>query len=482
VWVPTQLRYWSIAFIEGFSTLAVEVIAIRLAVPIVGSSITLTGVMLGVVLLALSGGYWRGGVVSARWDRPRTRSTLARNLMIAAVLYGALAFPLEARLLEGLLDRNFALPMAIGATAILLYLLPIYFASQTVPMLAELTNVDGHAGRASGRVLFFSTLGSVAGGVVTPVWLFPAMGVRATTYLVFAMLAIAAAATIVGQANAIKIAVTGAVAIALLAGGQRLRPTDASIFAFDSAYQSIRVDVETTDDRDERVLHMGGGRASGIFIDTGEASFGYVLEAERALAATVAEARDANVLQIGAAGFIFPRDAARLAQVGQIDAVDVDPVVKGIAEREFLRAPLPAKVRFVPLSARYAARRLHAENRRYQFVFLDAFFGQSIPEELVTLEFFRDLRAISDHVAVNVIMDRGLNSYFARNLLAGFREAFGGVWCKVIAPDSDFKTGNILVTNWAWEGAREWKGNGTAYRDDRNRADREYIDLVWGGV
>src|ERR1035438_370474 len=88
-----SLLPWVVAFIEGFSTLAVEVIAIRLAIPVVGSSITLTGVMLGVVLLGLSAGYWRGGALSARWDRSKTQVALARNLFIAAALYGALAFP-----------------------------------------------------------------------------------------------------------------------------------------------------------------------------------------------------------------------------------------------------------------------------------------------------------------------------------------------------------------------------------------------------
>ena len=84
---------WIIAFLEGFSTLAVEVIAIRLAVPVVGSSITLTGVMLGVVLFALSAGYWRGGVLSAQWDTAHTRTRLTRNLLIAAVLYFLVVSP-----------------------------------------------------------------------------------------------------------------------------------------------------------------------------------------------------------------------------------------------------------------------------------------------------------------------------------------------------------------------------------------------------
>src|SRR5439155_5773141 len=114
---PPFLSLWIIACIEGFSTLAVEVIAIRLAIPIVGSSVTLTGVLLGVVLFALSAGYWRGGVLSARWDRKQTRTRLARNLLLAAVLYGALAFPFEAALLEKLLNAGLSLPLAIGLTA-----------------------------------------------------------------------------------------------------------------------------------------------------------------------------------------------------------------------------------------------------------------------------------------------------------------------------------------------------------------------------
>src|ERR1700730_4837951 len=179
--MQTSLSPWIIAFIEGFSTLAVEVIAIRLAIPVVGSSITLTGVMMGVVLFALSVGYWRGGALSAQWDKARTRTALARNLFLAAVIYGALAFPLEAPLLEKLLDAGWTLPMATGVTATILFLLPIYLASQTVPMLAELINIDGKAGKASGRVLFFSPMGSVAGGIATPVWLFPSIGVARTT-------------------------------------------------------------------------------------------------------------------------------------------------------------------------------------------------------------------------------------------------------------------------------------------------------------
>gem|GEM_PF-2907512 len=57
--MPLRIIYL-IAFLEGFSTLAVEIVAMRIAIPVVGSSIVLTSVFLGVVLLALSAGYRSG--------------------------------------------------------------------------------------------------------------------------------------------------------------------------------------------------------------------------------------------------------------------------------------------------------------------------------------------------------------------------------------------------------------------------------------
>ena len=474
--VHRSIWFWVIAFIEGFSTLAVEVIAIRLAIPIVGSSITLTGIVLGVVLLALSAGYWRGGILSARWDAAHTRVALARNLLLAAVLYGAIGFPLEATLLEKLLDRGFPLPAAIGTAAAVLFLIPIYLASQTVPMLAELTNTEGKAGKASGRVLFFSTLGSVAGGVVTPVWLFPSIGVARSTYVVFALLAAAAAMTVAGHLSVRRIVSVGAAAVAILAAGSALlTPHGDYLFSFDSAYQSIRIELGEADKgRTERVLRMGGGRASGVYTDTGASSFEYVLEADKALA----ELQPTDVLVIGSAGFTFPRDAAAMPFVNRIDAVDVDPVVKRIAEQQFLRQPLPAKVHFLPLSARYAVRRLHQDQRSYGFTFVDAYFGQGIPQELVTLEFFEDLRKVSRHTAFNVIMDRSLGSTFAQNLLATMRQAFGGVWVKDVTPGlSD--TSNLQVTSWPRSSSTQWNGTGHIYRDDKNSADRDYVALVW---
>ena len=462
---------WIVAFAEGFSTLAVEVIAIRLAIPVVGSSVVLTGVMLGVVLFALSVGYWHGGALSASWTPERTRRALSRNLLIAAVLYGTVAFPLEAVALATFLEWELPLAAAIGLAATLLLLPPLFLASQTVPMLAELTNVDGHAGRASGRILFFSTLGSVAGGVVTPVWLFPSIGVARTGFVVCGMLAVAAVAMAFDK----RTGLIGAVALGLVAGATTMAAPGRGLFYFDSEYQTIQiVEDKAKDGRNERVLVSSGGRASGVYTDTGETSFAYARAAFRALQ----QSRADSLLVIGAAGFNLPRDASTLPFVKVIDAVDVDPAVKPVSEQYFLRQALPRLIRFFPLSARYAARKFGREGRRYGFTFLDAYFGQGIPEELVTLDFFEDVRRISDRTVANLITDRDLDSDFSRNFLATFGQAFGAVWIVDVAPGDSYSA-NFLISSWPIEGAALWSGTGTPYRDDRNRAAWEYVLMKW---
>ena len=465
---------WVIAFVEGFSTLAVEVIAIRLALPVVGSSMTLTGVMLGVVLFALSAGYWRGGILSAKWDRAKTRAALSRNLLIAAVLYGAVAFPFEARLIEILLDAGLSLSWSIGLAASLLFILPIYLASQTVPMLAELTNDDGKAGKASGKVLFFSTIGSVAGGIITPIWLFPAIGVARSTFVVCGLLSAAALAMAFGHFRPFKAIGAGVAGLSLVLAASALASPGGDLFHFDSAYQTVRIVEEKEEGANIRIMLMSGGRASGLNVETGETSFASIRVARKLVVDTKAR----NLLVIGSAGFNLPRDAAALPLIQYVDAVDVDPAVKGIAEMHFLKHPLSDKVRFLPLSARFAVRKLRKQGARYDITFIDAYFGRGIPEELATVEFFEDVRLISERTSANVIMDRALKSEFARNLLSSFRQAFGHVWV-IDTKRGDEEISNMTVTSWPAQGAVEWNGNGRAYRDDSNTVDNDHVRLVW---
>lgn len=105
----------------------------------------------------------------------------------------------------------------------------------------------------------------------------------------------------------------------------------------------------------------------------------------------------------------------------QIDVVDIDEEVKHIAEEEFLHEKLSDKIVFYPLSARYALHVLQKEGKKYDMIFLDAYNGKSIPEELTTVEFFADVKkllASEGAVVANMILDRKLTSAYAQTLFA----------------------------------------------------------------
>jgi len=279
------------------------------------------------------------------------------------------------------------------------------------------------------------------------------------------------------QTRAVQFTAAGLVALAAAMLMRVVTSPRGDLFSFDSAYQNIRiVDERTAGGRMERVLMMGGGGASGIYASSGETSFAYTLAAERLLRESGAR----NALVIGAAGFTFPRDAAKFPGIQRIDAVDVDPAVRNIAEQRFLRAPLPEKVRFIPESARFAVRKLARSAQHYGFTFVDTYYGKGIPDELVTAEFFRDVRAVSDRTVVNAVLDRDLESDFARNLLASFREAYGTVWLMDAKPDDDSFLTNYLVMSRPATGSDPWNASGWAYHDDRNNADRDRVALMWG--
>ncbi len=172
-----NLILYIVAFLEGFTTLSVEIMSIRNSVAIVGSNSISTSIILGIILLALSYGYYRGGVFASQNKPEVIKKKVYQNLLIASIFYTFVSFPLENQLLSYLLSLNigYFLPIFIGVSV--LFILPVFLASQTIPLLSELIDDDKKA-VIIGKLLFFSTVGSFMGSVVTSLVFFSYIGVE----------------------------------------------------------------------------------------------------------------------------------------------------------------------------------------------------------------------------------------------------------------------------------------------------------------
>ena len=96
----------------------------------------------------------------------------------------------------------------------------------------------------------------------------------------------------------------------------------------------------------------------------------------------------------------------------------------------------------------------------------------------MTLDFFEGVQRISDRTVANLITDRDLDTKFSRNFLATFRQAFGAVWVKDVAPGDSYST-NFLISSWPIEGSKSWNETGISYCDDKSRAAWEFVEMKW---
>jgi MFS family permease len=185
----------AIVFVVGAASLGAEIAAARLLAPYFGSSTVVWANTIGVVLVALSIGYWLGGRYADR--HPNLRGlclvVLAAAVLIAAVPFASrpfLSFSVDA------FDT-----VSIGGFAgslfgvLVLVAVPVTLLGAVAPWAARLA-VGGveHSGEVVGRLYAISTAGSLFGTMTAALLLIPVLGTQ-RTFLVFALaLALVAAA------------------------------------------------------------------------------------------------------------------------------------------------------------------------------------------------------------------------------------------------------------------------------------------------
>lgn len=157
-----------LVFLGGFAVMVLEIIGARFLIKDFGGAFYVWTSQIGVVLVALSLGYWFGG----RWaDRFQCARFLAW-LLVPSGLF-TLAIPdFAPRLIDALVSRHPAdadisllwqkLDPALGSA--LVFLFPCFVLATLSPYMIRLLAAQlGNVGAVSGAVYAASTAGSVAG-------------------------------------------------------------------------------------------------------------------------------------------------------------------------------------------------------------------------------------------------------------------------------------------------------------------------------
>ena len=153
-----------LVFVVGMGSLGAEIAAVRLLAPYFGASTVVWANTIGVVLVALSLGYWLGGRLADR--RPELRG-LCLLALAAAGLLALVPFAADP-LLDVAVDAldSVSAGAFLGSLLAVLVLVavPVLLLGAVAPYAIRLgvTTLE-EAGRVSGRLYAISTAGSLVG-------------------------------------------------------------------------------------------------------------------------------------------------------------------------------------------------------------------------------------------------------------------------------------------------------------------------------
>ena len=207
-----------VVFVSGFMVMALEIVALRAVYAGISSDIYATGAVIGVILTALSLGYWLGGNLTLYYN-PRLIQSIALIIagiwifMIAGIPGSISEFftrvqPIEpqavailespwrsvpgwvvsAPLSDSMFLRQRVDPLI---ASMILFFIPSVFLAMIGPCAVKiLTHRAEDAGRISGWIFALGSLGSIAGVISTSFFLISAIGTSAIFRLIGLLTAI----------------------------------------------------------------------------------------------------------------------------------------------------------------------------------------------------------------------------------------------------------------------------------------------------
>jgi spermidine synthase len=367
-------------FVVGTGSLGAEIAAARLMAPFFGASTIVWANTIGIVLVALSVGYWIGGRIADRHPHLRGMSLM---VLIAAVMLAIV--PLVARpLFDVSVDALDEIEAGafVGSLLGVLFLLavPVTLLGAAAPYAIRLAVPDvEHSGSVSGRLYAISTAGSLCGTWVSALLLIPLVGTQ-RTFIIFAAGIALVAAVGLGRRFLVVPAVLFA-ALAIPVGTVKATDDGEVLFETETENQYVRV-IEQEDG--DRVLELNEGQAVHSLYRPGTVLTDNVWDGYLILPFAGRSEPPRRMAILGNAAGTTARAYGKYFPTTEIDGVEIDGELHDVGRRFFAMGENPN------LTTHTADARpwLRQAEGRYDVIMVDAYRQPYIPFYLATKEFF----------------------------------------------------------------------------------------------
>ena len=403
---------YTIAFVSGMTTLAIELSASRLLGSVFGNSNLVWANVIGLMLLYLTVGYFLGGRLADRMPRASVLLQLILWAAFLAALIPLVARPIISRAAQAVFGAEAALALGSFLVLLALFALPVTLLGMVSPFVIRLAVRDvSQAGKVAGQVYAISTLGSLLGTFLPVLVTIPQIGTT-RTFLLFAGLLFAAAGLPllrIRPRRGFRYLALPAI-IALLANNalaSPLRPPakDATLlYHKESEYNYIQVQ----EDRDGyRYLYLNEGQGVHSQWHEDKVFYGgtwqYFLAASYFNAAPFTADQMDSLLLIGLAAGTTARQYQAVYGDIPMSGIELDAEIMAVGAEYFgMNAGSLPSLTTIAGDGRYELRKLPGE---FSVIGIDAYRPPYIPWHLTTVEFFGEVKArLADDgaLAINV--------------------------------------------------------------------------------
>lgn len=464
-------------FITGGCILVLEVTATRVLSPYFGNTIYSVSSIIGVILAALSLGYYCGGRLA---DRRPDASWFYSIILISGL--SVIFLELIIILVLPFLGNSLSLIYGPLVASLALFFLPAMLLGTLSPYAIKLQSQAVPAegiGRVSGTIFFFSTLGSIAGSLLTGFVLIPNFGVDRIIMGTGSLLALIGFLPLIKNGLKIRhfflILFLGIILSAeYLALGLSLENI---VYSRDGIYEKLVIYDREYNGRPTRFFLQDRSNSGAMYLQSDELVFDYT---KYYSLYKIFKPEMKRALVIGGGAYSIPKALLNEPGVELVDVAEIEPSLYELAKKYF-RLPDDSRLNNRVIDGR---RWLYQADNQYDLIFSDVYYSlYSLPVHFTTVEFFRLAKSkLNDNgvFMANLIGNLGnrppsLIFSEIKTLKSVFPNSY---FFAVDSPDSG-KTQNIIFAG--LNGDQEIDFNDNAIKGDRNeiisQAGSKLVDL-----
>jgi predicted membrane-bound spermidine synthase len=385
-----------LAFVSGFTLMAYELVAARILAPTIGSSMYVWTSVIGVIIAALSVGYFLGGRLADK--RAKEVDVAFLHIFAAAAVTWTLL--IYEPLLSGVAGTNIDARLQGVLASLVLFAPASVLLGMISPYLAKL-NVTSlkTSGRAIASLSALNSIGGIAGTFVTGFILFGYVGSRESMVLFVALLLIASWLSVYRKGWRLRLALT----LVIVATSSLILIQPQEYREIDTASAHYRITEQTTPLGDKVRLLLTGpsGAQSGVVLgNSSSLIFWYTNEIVDIIEQIYSPGDSIAIL--GGGAYTLPNYLARQYPESKVTTIEIDPELVDIAESYFEYSSEPNEM----LVSADARAYINKSSEKHNIVVIDVYGDISVPFSLLTREYGDAINRIvaSDGVViVNII-------------------------------------------------------------------------------